>query len=120
MRHRGVVESARHEQQGIAALEEVEVLAADALRLPESLRRGGYVDVLNLGMDDALRFRYLGEHIEAEVGHFGNADVGLRPTAAEGCGLGVAARHGVEDGGLAGERQAEYADGQGADLTRGR
>ena len=113
----GVDEGARDHEERVAALKDVQVLAADALALAGALGRCGNVDVLHLGGHDALGLGYLREHVDARVGHLDHADVRLSAAGAEARRVGVASGDGVEDGGLAGAGESEDADSQGRVLV---
>ena len=71
-------------------------------------RRRGQVDVGHVGVDDLLRLEDLGQPVEARVRHLDHADVERQ--RAEPAGLGVTARQGVEDGGLAAAGEADDRD----------
>ena len=73
----------------------------------------GDVDELDGGGDRLLGLEHLGELVEPRVGHGDDADVGVLAEGGEIRGLGLDARQGGEDGGLADGGQADDSAVQG-------
>ena len=117
--HRRILEGAHDMEQGVGIAQAGEVLGRQLLGPDPAFgrrRRGGQVDVRDVGLDDLLRPEDLGETIESLVGDLDHADVELEPT--EATGLGVAAGEGVEDGRLARGGKPHDGDLHGTDCGR--
>jgi hypothetical protein len=107
--HVRILEAAHDVGDGVGLADVGEELVAQSLPLGGALHQPGDIDELHHRRHHLLRLGDLGDHLEPQVGHFHDADVGL--DGAEGIVLRRDARlgEGIEQGGLADVRQAHDA-----------
>jgi hypothetical protein len=107
--HVFVVEAAHHVDDGVGLADVGQELVAQAFTLGGAGDQTGDVHELDDGRLDLLRIDDLGQGVEARIGHFDDADVGL--DGAEGVVLGGDAGlgEGIEEGRFADVGQADDA-----------
>ena len=71
------MEGAHHVDQRVHALQNIEVFAAYTAVLAQAFRGVEQVDILDLGVGDALGLEYASKYAETLIGHLGGADVRL-------------------------------------------
>ena len=94
-----VLEAAKNVQDGIDAANSAQELVAQPLALGRATHQPRDVDHLELGLDDFLRLRDLGDHVQPWVGHRHPAGIGFDGAKGIiGCGRRCGRGQRVEEG----------------------